>query len=82
MVIVWAGGRDSRGMSKRCRYEWELKITRVDSFMELEAIRISAIVCPGCAGDGCGSSSGQQASGHFGELELAEGAFATRGRAP
>ena len=32
--------------------------------------------------DGCGGSSGQQASGQIGELELADGAFATRGRAP
>jgi len=51
-------------------------------FVELEAIRTSAIGRPRCAGDGCGGSSGQQASGQIGELELADGAFATRGRAP
>jgi len=54
----------------------------MSSLVELEAIWISAIGSPRWAGDGCGGSSGQQASGQFGELALAEGAFATRGRAP
>ena len=52
------------------------------SFLEHEAIRISAIVCARYVTSDCGGSLGQQASGQFAGLELAtEGAFATRGRA-
>jgi hypothetical protein len=54
----------------------------MDSCVKLETMRIKAIVRARQGWNGCGGSSGQQASGLFGELGAAQGAFATRGRAP